>query len=304
MLQQAMYNQLPFDREIAFTDAKGRHKPSLEKKQRKLAAKAAPLLAKVLEPDEKVHLVTSACSPYSALEFFTTGWIIQFLKRCLLVVTDRRILHLPTNTSFGPRMSIAEVRYEDASEIKITSFLGRKLAVTYHGGKKEQFTVVPGWAAQKLKVLLPSRANAVRTAAAGGRRFLCPSCTSVLAADRSDCAGCGLQFKDRKTAMKYSILFPGGGYFYTRHPFLGIGDALFETFLIVVLVVGIGSGLSNPETPLTPEDWTAFGLLAVLLVVEKLITIYHAHHYVAERIPADRDFSLTFARQGRLTPKA
>ncbi len=302
MLQNLGQNELPFNHEVAFSDAKGRHKPRLEKKQRKLATKAAPLISKVLEQDEEIHLVTYACSPYSTLEFLTTGWIIHYLKRCLLVVTDRRVLHLPAKFSYRPKMSISEVRFEDTSELRIKSLLSHKLVVTYHGGKKEQFTVIPGWAARKLKVLLAGRASTVRPTADSERRFLCPSCTSVLVKDRADCAGCGLKFKDRKTAMKYSVLFPGGGYFYTRHPFLGIADALFEVFLIGILILGLTSVWLNPDIIMTPEDWMSFGLLAVILLLEKLVTIYHAYHFVAERIPADLDFSLTFERQGRLLP--
>ena len=97
-------------------------------------------------------------------------------------------------------------------------------------------------------------------------------------------------FQNKKQALKYSILYPGGGYFYTGHPWFGLGDALFEGILL--LMVGLSLFVA-----LGPEgDGTLLAVVAVwvaILFFEKLVTIYHAQHYVAEQIPADRKFSLT-----------
>ncbi len=281
---------LPFNREIAFTDVKGVHKPRLEKKQRKLIAKATPLLRKMLEPDEEIHLVTYGCSPYSALEFFTTGVMIIHLKRCLLVVTDRRILHLPTKTNFAPKMSVAEIRYGDVTELKVGSFLGSKLKVTFRGGKKEELTGLPGWAAKKMKALLPARSGQGAASMAARRRHLCPKCTQGIAADSYSCSGCGLLFKDKKTATKVSLLYPGGGYFYTRHPWFGLGDALVEIFLILMIALSLFMAFGSEGDP---EALPLVAILVIFLAIEKAVTVYHAHHFVAERIPANRKFSPT-----------
>ncbi len=282
--------ELPIRREIAFSDAQGRHKPGLEKKQLKLLARAAPLLRRVLEPDEEIHLVAPGAAPYSALEFLTTGWLIVYLKRCLLVVTDRRLLHIPAKYSFAPKMSISQVRYGDVVDLKVGSFLGTKLTLTYRDNRKETFTAFPGWARKKLKALLPPRAGQGPASMGKGRQYLCPRCAAVLAEHSAVCAGCNLPFKNKKKALKYSLLYPGGGYFYTGHPWLGIGDAITEAFLI--LMVGLGLWMmTDPEVG--SDALFLVVTFGVFLAIEKAITVYHAQHFVAERLPADPRFSVT-----------
>ncbi len=282
--------ELPIDREVAFNDVQGQHKPRLEKKQGKLLAKAAPLLRQVLEPDEEIHLITPCATPYSALEFLTTGWLIIYLKRCLLVVTDRRLLHLPSKSNFEPKMSISQVRYGDAVELKVSGFLGAKLTLTYRDNRKETFTAFPGWASKKLKALLPPRAGQGPASMVKGRQFLCPRCAAVLDEHSSTCAGCSLAFKDKKTALKYSLLYPGGGYFYTGHPWLGIGDAITEAFLILMVILGLFM-MADPEVG--SDALFLVVTFGIFLAIEKAITVYHAQHFVRERLPADRRFSLS-----------
>ena len=90
--------------------------------------------------------------------------------------------------------------------------------------------------------------------------------------------------------MKYSILFPGGGYFYTGHPWLGIADAFAEVFLFLMMISGLFLAFGpegDPEVALI-----LMAIFGVFLIIEKLVTIYHAQHFVAERVPADREYSL------------
>ncbi len=282
--------ELPINRDVAFSDVQGRHKPGLEKKQMKLLAKAAPLLRKVLEPDEEIHFVAPGATPYSTLEFLTAGWLIVYLKRCLLVVTDRRLLHIPARYSFEPKMSISQVRYGDVVEHKVGAFLGGKLKLTYRDNRKETFTAFPGWAAKKLKAMLPPRSGQGPASMVKGRQYLCPRCAAVLAQDSATCAGCSLPFKDKKTALKYSLLYPGGGYFYTGHSWLGIGDAITEGILILMVILGLVMTF-DPEVG--SDGLFVVVPFGILLAIEKAITVYHAQHFVAERLPADRRFSLS-----------
>src|SRR5262245_17092398 len=139
----------PADTEVMFADHKGRHRPGIEKRQRKLAAKVA-FLGRFLRKDERVQLITTACSPFSTLEQLTPGWAIVYLKRALLVVTNERILHVLTNSSFTYRHSLAEVRFSDCASVR-QSF--GSLKVEYRSGKKERFLYVARSERRRLKDL-------------------------------------------------------------------------------------------------------------------------------------------------------
>lgn len=274
---------------VCFSDAKGEYKKSIEKKQTKLLGFVTPALQPILEPGEEILVVAEGVSPFSTLEYLTTGWLITALKRCLLVITNYRILHTATKPNQHPRGSFSEIRYGDVESLEVKGALGKKLFVRYRDGKKEAFTLM-GKGGAKLAALLPQVSRGAAPSTQTGRRFLCPSCARPQQAEVYQCSACGQEFKNQSRARFWSLVAPGGGYFYTGHPILGILDAFAETILIVVLVFGIFSG--------DPEVWSTVPIFAALLAIEKLITVFHAHHYVNELLPAGTPKS-----SGHLAPR-
>jgi len=269
---------LPIVAETMFADHKGVHKPRIEKKQRNLARKL-PFLKEFLEEGEQLLAITTAVSPVSFLEQWTTGFIFVYLKRCLLVFTNRRVFHIPTKTNFAYRRSVAQIRYGDIDTI---AQKGSRLKIAYQTGAKDSFLYVRRSERKKIRSLLQSVNLQGATSDARRRVHLCPNCTSELETDRYDCPRCGLEFKSRKRALKLSLWLPGGGYFYTGHPFLGIVDAVVEVFFLVLIIVSLIPNASFPNGNLAVA-----GFFAALLVVEKMITVYHANHFVKEYLTVD-----------------
>ena len=276
---------LPIKQEIAFSDKKGTFKESIRKKQLKMLKDYVPLLKQFLEPGEEVLLLMRGCSPMTFMEQLTTGSMIYYLKRCTLVVTNRRILHFPAKKDFSPRHSISQIRYGDVEEIKPSVFLGR-FTVRYKNGIKETFVYVKE--AAKLKSILPAlQFTGQQPTMIGERQHLCPKCSAVLTPGIYVCSSCRLEFKNEVRARKLSIIYPGGGYFYTNHPFLGAGDAFAETGLTVYGLVGmVNLTLGNRDKTVGPFELVVFG---IILVVEKLYSVFHAKHYVKEYIPVEKD---------------
>jgi TM2 domain-containing membrane protein YozV len=272
---------LPVNESAAFSTPKGEFKERLQRQQLKMLEDYVPLLRQFLEPDEEIQLAMQGCSPTTTLEQLTTGWIIAYIKRCILVVTNKRILHFPAKGNFKPRHSIAQIRFGDVDEIKAGSFFGRRFTVKYKNGKKETFLYVRE--ASRLKSLIPRlQLQGRMPTPARGRHHLCPKCTAPLTAGEYTCKTCGLEFKNEKKAVLISLVVPGGGYFYTNHPIMGIQDFLVESGLILaVAAMAIGAASSSNEV----APLVFFG---ILLALEKLYTVYHAKHYVREYIPVDK----------------
>jgi hypothetical protein len=270
---------------IAFSNHKGVFKERLKKQQLKILKPITPLLKQFLEPGEEVLLAMRGCSPMSFMEQFTTGWIIYYIKRCVLVVTNQRILHFPTKQNYSPRHSIAQIRFGDVDTIKPSTFLGRKFTVNYKNGSKETFLYVKDM--KKFKAVLNDiRMAAQQPTSYGIRHHLCPKCTAPLVVGEYFCPSCKIEFKNEKKAQMLSILIPGGGYFYTGHHILGIVDAIIETSFIVMLISGLVNLVSGAESEAGLPIVIIFGLL---LFLEKLYTVFHAKHYVKEYIPVDTE---------------
>jgi hypothetical protein len=120
----------------------------------------------------------------------------------------------------------------------------------------------------------------------GIRHHLCPKCTAPLLIGEYLCPSCRLEFKNEQKARNLSLLLPGGGYFYTGHPFLGIGDAVIETILIGMVLMSIVNLVSGEEVDASLIGIVFFG---VILFIEKLYSVFHAKHYVKEYIPVEKD---------------
>jgi hypothetical protein len=65
---------------------------------------------------------------------------------------------------------------------------------------------------------------------------------------------------------------------------LGIGDAITEGILLILVISGFVDALSGEGRP---EAWFSVFFVGAILIIEKAQTIYHAKHYVSEYIPED-----------------
>ena len=286
-VQQAETFGLPVNQETAFSTPKGKFKESIKRQQLALLAKYKPLLKQILEPGEEILLAMHGCSPVRLLGQLATGWICTFIKQCAFVVTNKRILHFPSKGSYDPKHSIAQIRYGDVQMIKASTVPWRKFTVNYKNGTKETFLSVKE--VRKLRAMLPSlRLQGEETSLFRVRHHLCPKCTAPLEPNVYTCWKCGLEFRSMKKAVLLSIFLPGGGYFYTGHALLGMGDAIAEVILLYWAFVSLMNVLFGTADPVhNLFIVTGFG---AILFFKKLITIHHARHYVKEYIPVDTHF--------------
>lgn len=270
---------LPVDRNILFSDHTGKFRKGLEKRQTKLVGKLA-FLKPFLKNDEKIVLVTTGCSPMSVLEQLVTGWLLCYLKRSLFVFTNRRIFHIPATYDFSYKNSIAQINYSDC---EVISTKWSYIEVRYKNGTKEKFMYIDRRERRKIRSLLAATSFDGAHATAGGRSHLCPRCTAELVRDQYTCPGCRLVFKNISEGKKISIMYPGGGYFYTRHPVMGTGDAITELMLTVLLVVSLIDLLRGNGNGFVP-----LAIWGTALIIEKSISVYHATHFIKEFIPIDK----------------
>jgi uncharacterized C2H2 Zn-finger protein len=113
-----------------------------------------------------------------------------------------------------------------------------------------------------------------------GRTHLCPRCGDELEKQKYECPTCHLVFKNKKKARQISLIFPGGGYFYTGHFLLGALDAFVETYLTILVIISVVMLFQG-------QEGAAMTLVLFLLVLsmEKAITIYEANNFIDEFIP-------------------
>jgi hypothetical protein len=278
---------LPIKTGVCFSTARSKFSNRVMKRQLKTLEPMVAVLKQFLEPDEIILLAVRGRSPVSTLETLSTGWTIYYARRCVLVVTSKRILHIPTRANFRPKRSIAEVRYGDIAMLTFPTFLSRALALKYKSGKRERFSAIPSGEFKKLKVVLDALPKEGPTSEAGERRHLCPKCMSPLRKDTYACPTCRLEFKSRRQAVRRALLLPGGGWFYTGYPMLGVLYALIEVLLLVDIMLSLGEILAGVGGE---KEWVQIIVSGGLLALEKSLAVLHARRSVEDYIPVGEDF--------------
>jgi len=276
---------LPVNRETMFSNNKHVFKKRIEHRQRSLLNRLS-FLKPFLEEGEEIFLVTTGCSPVTFCERFWTGLNVFQLKCSMLIFTDRRVFHIPSTKHHFYRDSIANFYYADCNAVGMK---GMSLIVRYKNGRKEKFHHIAVREGKRLKVLLKSISLDGSAGTAKGRVHLCPRCTKELDDGRFVCESCRLEFKDKATARRISILYPGGGYFYARHPFLGLADVAVEMILLVMFILSITGSLQGIKY----SEWGLF-IFPFALLFEKILTVYHSNNLINEYIPKDKNIGNAF----------
>jgi len=271
---------IPVNRKILFSNHKNVYKKKIEKRQRKLIVKI-PFIKPFIKENERVLLITTGYSPISTIEKYLIGWLFIYLKRSLFIFTNQRIFHIPTTPIYSYRNSIAHILYPYCKAIYLN---GKSLVVEYtKWGKREKFIGIAGKEKNKIKQLLKTINFEAKEGKNSKRTHLCPRCTGELSKDSYICESCKLKFKTSVMAIIISIIFPGGGYFFTRQYFLGIIFALTEIVLVFFLATSLFYILNGAD-----NEIFSLVIYASAILFEKAISILHSLDFIKEFIPKQK----------------
>jgi hypothetical protein len=274
---------LTVDTGVLFSDHKGIHRRGIENRQRKLLEKLS-FLSPHLEPGERILHIITGCSPATSVEQLLTGVLLQPLKRSLFAITNRRIIHVPTTRSLRHRWSIAQILYADCRHIHLG---WSTLVVKYKSGRTEKFRCIGRSGRKKARSLLNNMPLKGRSSPVMEREHLCPRCTKPLIKEYYVCPSCSLKFKSKSRATLLSIIIPGGGYFYTRHPIIGMLEAIMETIVFVLLAAATTAYfISSPSAPRSISQ--AILLCAIVLGYQKTVSSLFSTKCVEDFIPTQR----------------
>ncbi len=272
---------LPVDRETLFSNHKKIYKKRIENRQRKLIVKLS-FLKPFLKTGEKILLVSTGYSPITSLAQYVTGFSFVYLKRSLFVFTNHRIFHVPTTPNYKYKQSLSQIYYAGCHSIVLK---GGTLAVQYaKSGKMEKFKAIALSERKKIRALLKRKPVSGTQSTVGERSHLCPQCTRLLTAAKYVCESCGLKFKNKIVAYILAILFPGGGYFYTRNYLIGLLNAIVDIFLLAYIAVILQDVLNKVE-----GNMGKMLLLGAIFVAVKIISVIHSTHFINEFIPRKKE---------------
>ena len=211
-----------------------------DRRRAEMLRKAEPVLQLALNPMEVVRFTTNGVRQLTWW-LLTAGSMNPFANRTTLVLTDRRVLLIHTDSKQRPRLFANQLPLE-----RIRSTSGRNSYVFIRSGREQlMFHGVKRSEARQLKGLLESAATKK-----GGWQNLCPHCFTATDDAPLSCAKCGEVFKSPKKAALRSLLFPGLGDFYLgyrKYAMLEIIGAslLWALFLSTLVPAVMSKGLDG-----------------------------------------------------------
>jgi hypothetical protein len=266
--------------EEMFPSVRGGRINRRDRKRAEMLRKAEPVLQRALNPLEVVRFATNGVRQLTWW-LLTAGSMNPFANRTTLVITDRRVLLIHTDTKQRPRLFANQLPLE-----RIRSTSGRNSYVFIRSGREQlMFHGVKRTEARQLKGLLESTATKK-----GGWQNLCPRCFVATDDAPPSCAKCGEVFKSPNKAALRSLLFPGLGDFYLgyrKYAMLEIAGAtlLWALFLSTLVRAVMAQGL---EGVLVAAPMLA--LLAAVHIGDALLTRAKAQtglHSQTGHLPTD-----------------
>jgi hypothetical protein len=216
-----------------FPDVRSGRIKRRDRKRVEMLRKAEPVLQRALNPMEVVRFTTNGVRQLTWW-LLTAGSMNPFANRTTLVLTDRRVLLIHTDSKQRPRMFANQLPLE-----RIRATAGRNSYIFIRSGREQlMFHGVKRSEARQLRGLLDSTATKK-----GGWQNLCPRCFAATDGAPLTCEKCGEEFKSPKTASLRSLIFPGLGDFYLgyrKYAMLEIiGAALLWALFLSTLVPAV-----------------------------------------------------------------
>ena len=273
--------------DVAFADKNGKEKRGKRKAAEKALAKLQVPLEKFVAEGETVLFIAPVRAPISPLEQWTFGWYVYNVCATVLVITERRLLHLRVASNLKWLEIISECSWSDIQEVKSKGWLSPTCEFTFKNGKKARYWGLKRRDSTVLAKLVPLLLQGSLVDAAPGTFMtsLCPECCSKLTVGVFQCSSCQLLFKNEKTLLKL-IFLPGAAHFYCRQWFLGAVDVLAEGYLVIAFfgaTMLLTEGIQKGGDTLT-SALTVFGIISVLLSIDALISYAHGRRFIREFI--------------------
>jgi hypothetical protein len=233
-----------------------------DRKRAEMLRKAEPVLQRVLNPVEVVRFATNGVRQLTWW-LLTAGSMNPFANRTTLVLTDRRVLLIHTDSKQRPRMFASQLPLE-----RIRATAGRNSYIFIRTGREQlMFHGVKRSEARQLRGLLESTATKE-----GGWQNLCPRCFAAIDGAPPSCEKCGEEFKSAKKAALRSLLFPGLGDFYLGYRKYAVLEVIGATLLWALFLSTLVPAVAAKGIEGAVVAAPLFALLVFIHVGDALLT--------------------------------
>jgi len=245
-----------------FPDVRNGRIKRRDRKRAEMLRKAEPVLQRVLSPVEVVRFATNGVRQLTWW-LLTAGSMNPFANRTTLVLTDRRVLLIHTDSKQRPRMFANQLPLD-----RIRATTGRNSYIFIKTGREQlMFHGVKRSEARQLRGLLESTASKK-----GGWQNLCPRCFSATDGAPISCEKCGEGFKSPKKAALRSLVFPGLGDFYLGYRKYAVLEMLGAGLLWALFLSTLVPAVRNRGFEGALVAGPLFALIALIHVGDALLT--------------------------------
>lgn len=203
-------------------------------------------LQSILQEGERVRFVTQGCG-VSFWESYFLSWVVYYLNRRAIVVTNRRILLLQISFRNQPRELVAQLRYGAIARVSSTLLGNTKLHLG--NGRTYVFAYVPRADRRFLQSLVKWTGDRMGQEQVGFED-LCSHCFAVVEGQPERCPSCGGTFKSSLRAALLSLAFPGFGDWYLGHRTVALLEIVMAALVWLAVLMPARDGAVTLATRL------------------------------------------------------
>ena len=247
-IRDALGDVIQYDLDKMFPKREGFRARRRVKAKLKLLKKLVPSLSTVLLDGEKLIYVARGYVMHWWEQLFAGGLVAYYANITCVVLTDRRILLINTNSGGKQKHFRNQVLYTEIAKIKMRSFLSWASKLKFKDGKTLTIGGFKDMDRKHMQAYIPELVSSMPDDAPRVDRsiqYLCPRCSTIYTELVNKCKNCGTIFKSPKKAALMSLFLPGLGDIYLGHTAFGLLEligSLVEWSILVGAIIGVISG--------------------------------------------------------------
>lgn len=249
-IQQALGDAIQYDLERMFPKRKGFGARRRVRAKLKLLKELAPSLATALMEGEKLIYVARGYLIHWWEQFFAGGLVAYYVNITCVVLTDRRILLINSNSAGKQKHFRNQILYTEVAKVKMRSFFSSASKLKLKDGKSLTIGGFKGADRKHMQSYVPELVASMPDGAPRVQKsvqYLCPHCPAIYTELQAQCAKCGTTFKSAKKAALMSLFLPGLGDIYLGHTAFGLLELLGSLIEWVILITAIATVAAGDE---------------------------------------------------------
>ncbi len=236
-----------YDTEQMFPEREGMMARARVRAKLKLLKQLLPGLRSALLEGEELRYVARGYILHWWEQVFAGGGVAYYTNITCVVLTDRRLLLVNTNSRGRQQHYRNQIPYTEINDVKMRSF-SAAAKLNLKDGSTLTMGGFRGADRKQMRQRIPELVGQMPAGAprlSHSLQYVCPRCSALYTELTPVCTACRTPFKNAKKAALLSLVLPGLGDLYLGHRLFGVSElfgSIVEWVILISAAVAVAQG--------------------------------------------------------------